>query len=78
MAEGKAYHAAFAVSDREKAGFPVPAAQFHAYVPQTLRWIAANEKDFDIYTAIIEKHLPLYSKKIAMQALPGYDVFTKE
>lgn len=73
MAEGKLYHFEYGLFDRELAGFPVSDDHFRAYIPPNVRIIAFSQRN-DGY---VMRFLPEFSRRIKVDELPGFSVYTK-
>ncbi|MBD2004211.1 MULTISPECIES: hypothetical protein [Cyanophyceae] len=75
MAEGKLYHFAFGLLDRERAGFKVNEEHFRRYIPDQIKLIAFPKSAQDKDTL---KYLPEFSQQIIVDELPGWNVYTRE
>jgi hypothetical protein len=70
--EGRAFHFSDGVSSRELANMVVSEDHIRAFLPDRLRIIAFIEPSDDS-----QRYLPEYSKRIAVEGLNGWNVFTK-
>ncbi|MBD1905398.1 hypothetical protein NDI37_14525 [Funiculus sociatus GB2-A5] len=75
MAEGKLYHFAFGLLDRERAGFKVNEEHFRRYIPAQIKLIAFPKTAQDKDTL---KYVPEFSQQIIVDELHGWNVYTRE
>jgi hypothetical protein len=75
LAEGKLYHFQFGVTDREDMGTPVSREHFRRYIPTNIRLVAFSRND---QCQCIMKYLPEFSKRVDIEELPGWIVYTQE
>jgi len=77
LAEGKLYHHAYGLFDRELSGFQVTSERFRAHVPAEIRLVAFLPAKGSV-GAYVLKYLPEFSKQVTIDELPGWIVYMRE
>jgi hypothetical protein len=75
MAEGKLYHFSYGLFDRELAGFKVSDKHFRAEIPSNMQLVAFKGPKTMPY---VMKYIPEFSRRIEVDELPGWIVYTRE
>jgi hypothetical protein len=71
MANGKLYHLAEGIHDRERAGYPLSEEHLRSGIPPNMKWIAILPGLPDV------KYFPAYHKPIPVPDLPDWKVLGK-
>lgn len=75
MAEGKLYHSAYGLFDREKAGIKLSDEQFRANIPANLKLVAFSSR---LVLRNTLKYLPEFTQQVTVDELPGWIVFSRK
>jgi hypothetical protein len=74
MAEGKLYHDTSGLLDREYGGYQVSNEHFRANIPQNVRIVAYKIRYGRDY---VLRYLPEFTRKVTVDELPGWVVYTR-
>ncbi|MCJ7646801.1 hypothetical protein MUO65_07900, partial [bacterium] len=77
LAEGKLYHHAYGLFDREQSGFPVSREHFLAHIPPNIRLVAFQSYGGSMGKYVLN-YLPEFSKQVTIDELPGWIVYMRE
>lgn len=81
LTEGKLYHHAYSLYDREQSGFPVTRKHFQAHIPTNIRLIAfmiAFKSHRSLVRKYVMGYLPEFSKRVTIEELPEWIVYVRE
>lgn len=78
LANGKLYHHAYGVYDRDIAGFMLSVEHFRAHIPPHIRLVAFPKYPTMQSDNYIMRYLPEFSKQVTLDKLPGFKVFVRE
>lgn len=80
LAEGKLYHHAYGLFNRELSGFPVSDEHFRAHIPTNIQLVAFRfyRKHESSRCKYVLKYLPEFSKRVTIDELPGWTVYVRE
>jgi len=76
LAEGKLYHSGCGLTDREMTGFKISLEHFMKYVPSNIKIVARPHGSPFIYEMM--DYPPGFSKRINLEELPGWIVYTRK
>ncbi len=77
LAEGKLYHHARGLLERERSGFRVSAEHFQAHIPTNIRLVAFQSHRSSTGKYVLN-YLPEFSKRVTIDELPGWIAYTRE
>lgn len=77
LAEGKLYHHARGLLERERSGFRVSAEHFQAHIPTNIRLVAFQSHQSSTGKYVLN-YLPEFSKRVTIDELPGWIVYVRE
>ncbi|MFB0561851.1 MAG: hypothetical protein ACETWM_11675 [Candidatus Lokiarchaeia archaeon] len=78
LAEGKLYHHAYGLFDRELSGFRVSDEHFQAHIPTNIRLVAFQSHIRLWLSKYVMNYLPEFSKRVTIDELPGWVVYVRE
>jgi len=77
LAEGKLYHHAYGLFNREISGFRVSREHFLAHIPTNIRLVAFRSYGGSMGKYVLN-YLPEFSKRVTIDELPGWIVYMRE
>ena len=78
IAEGRAYHSAFGVADRELSGNRLSPQHFHSGIPAGTRFVAYRSEGIDnIHGCDLRSYLPEFPTVSTTVDLPGWTILTR-
>jgi hypothetical protein len=79
MANGKLYHFAYGIFDRQLAGFPAGDAQLHSYLPPRMKYLAYynDSRHTSHLPKVCCDYLRDYSQRVDLPELPGWVIYKR-
>lgn len=76
LAEDKLYHLELGVGDRGTAGFETSESHYYSHIPQRLKQIAYHQQwQWQNPSRAAKEYLPAFTRKVNIDALPGWFVY---